>query len=144
MIKCSTCACLVPLLELSEHICKPEQQQQQAVAPHAQRRPLQTRQYSADAQYSGNQQPAAHRLVPHPLRLNGSNQAQGSSLLAPGTRFYLVGMPLEANFTRSIGFSYLHPTSALTSIAFPFSSTYTIQPFSAIWLPSLASPLKFR
>lgn len=87
MIKCSTCACLVPLLELCDHVCKPEVAVAAARPPPAQlqqRRPLQTRQYSADVQYAANAPTQQYsRAAPHSLRLN-VNHAQGLMPVGPG------------------------------------------------------------
>jgi hypothetical protein len=149
MIKCSTCACLVPLLELSEHICNPEAS---AVAPPlSQRRPMQTRQYSADAHHSGSSHSpytsngSQPRFAPHPLRLNVSH-ASGSLPSGPGELVFQFWFGIHTNpqVTCSIGLPYIHPSSAYARVAVAVSSTYALEPVAPVRLHPLRLCIRFR
>ena len=126
MIKCSTCACLVPLLELSEHICNPGQAEASAVAPPlSQRRPMQTRQYSADTHLSGSSHSpyssngSQPRFAPHPLRLNVSH-ASGSLPSGPGELVFpfWLGFTLNSMFpAASASPTYIPPPRTPASLS---------------------------
>jgi hypothetical protein len=152
MIKCSTCACLVPLLELSEHICNPGQAEASAVAPPlSQRRPMQTRQYSADTHLSGSSHSpyssngSQPRFAPHPLRLNVSH-ASGSLPSGPGELVFpfWLGFHTKFHVPCSISFPYIHPSSAYARIAVTVSSTYAFESVAPVRLHPLRLCVRFR